>query len=648
MRLLLLCHSFNGLSQRLWADLRAAGHTVSVELDIADAVTEEALALFQPDLLLAPFLKRRLPEAIWQRLPCLIVHPGPPGDRGPSALDWAVLRPPGAWGVTVLQADEGLDTGRVWASAGFALRPDVPKSSLYRHEVNVAASRAVARALARWVQARRQAPSVTAGEGAPSLPGGAQDWRADLPDALEPPATLGWQPLLRAADRTLDLATATLPELRAHLNAADGHPGLPATLWGQPCRMFDGHAATAASLAQAVAAARARGVAAHPGQLLARRGPAVLLACRAGDGALSPDALPWPADDDGQPLAGLWVGQVRRPQAPWTAGAAPCGPAAGLKLATTLAFDAQAAALPELPVPLQRPSHPAAGGLPEPLEWDELHYQRLGPPGAQVGWLRFAFHNGAMSERQCRRLAAALAEVAQDDTRVLVLAGGPDFFSNGIHLHEIEAAAHRPGDSAADASWRHIEAMDDAALAVLQCTGKLTVALLRGNAGAGGCFLALAADQLWSHAGVVLNPHYKNMGNLYGSEYWTYTLPRRVGAERAREITQGRLPLGAAAAQALGLLDAVLTPASAGLEQAALDRALALAADPALPATLAAKQARRAADEAAKPLAVYRAEELARMRRNFYGFDPSYHVARHHFVYRSPEAWTPRHLALHR
>jgi putative two-component system hydrogenase maturation factor HypX/HoxX len=49
-----------------------------------------------------------------------------------------------------------------------------------------------------------------------------------------------------------------------------------------------------------------------------------------------------------------------------------------------------------------------------------------------------------------------------------------------------------------------------------------------------------------------------------------------------------------------------------------------------------------------KPLATYRDEELTRMKRNFYGFDPSYHVARHHFVFRKPHAWTPRHLALHR
>ncbi len=33
------------------------------------------------------------------------------------------------------------------------------------------------------------------------------------------------------------------------------------------------------------------------------------------------------------------------------------------------------------------------------------------------------------------------------------------------------------------------------------------------------------------------------------------------------------------------------------------------------------------------------------MRMNFYGFDPSYHIARHRFVHRTPNAWTPLHLA---
>ena len=82
--------------------------------------------------------------------------------------------------------------------------------------------------------------------------------------------------------------------------------------------------------------------------------------------------------------------------------------------------------------------------------------------------------------------------------------------------------------------------------------------------------------------------------------------------------------------------------------QLLITSALALAGSYNHPEQVAAKQARRAADEAHSPLARYREQELARMHRNFFGFDPSYHVARHHFVYRKPHAWTPRHLAIHR
>jgi hypothetical protein len=46
------------------------------------------------------------------------------------------------------------------------------------------------------------------------------------------------------------------------------------------------------------------------------------------------------------------------------------------------------------------------------------------------------------------------------------------------------------------------------------------------------------------------------------------------------------------------------------------------------------KHERRLDDEFAKPLASYRAEELARMWINFFGADPSYHEARRRFVYK--------------
>jgi len=634
LRILLLAHGFNGLTQRLFVELRELGHHVSVELDIADSVTEEAVAMFAPDLLVAPFLKRRIPESVWSRRVCLVVHPGPPGDRGPAALDWAVLKrapragptrpaprggsskvaephllkrapragparpaPSGGsgkvaeshlleseprWGVTVLQATGDFDAGPVWASASFEMRAGATKSSLYRHEVTEAAVQAVRAALARF-------------EPGCAGPARAAESTEDAADTER-----GWQPAVPRDLRRIDWHTLDTADLLRRARAADGAPGIEAVLFGRACRLFDVHPAAGPP-------------GAAPGQATARRGPALRVACR--DGA-------------------VWVGHVR--------GLGDDATPSPLKLPATRVFAAEAANLRESPVPLMRDALEDGG------EWDELRYTEFGPSGATVGWLTFDFHNGAMSERQCRRLQQALTEVRERATQVLVLAGGREFFSNGIHLHDIEAAAHEPGDSAADASWRNIEAMNDAVLAVLTATDRVTVAALRGNAGAGGCFLALAADEVWAHPGAVLNPHYRNMGNLHGSEYWTFTLPRRVGDAAARELMRRRLPMSARQAQGLGLVDACLGADGATFDAQARLHALALAASPALAERIAAKAAARLADEAKRPLARYRAAEMTAMQRNFYGFDPSYHVARHHFVHRKPHAWTPRHLALHR
>jgi putative two-component system hydrogenase maturation factor HypX/HoxX len=161
-------------------------------------------------------------------------------------------------------------------------------------------------------------------------------------------------------------------------------------------------------------------------------------------------------------------------------------------------------------------------------------------------------------------------------------------------------------------------------------------------------FLALAADQVWARQGVVLNPHYKNMGNLYGSEYWTYLLPRKLKQGTPGDVMNHRLPMSANQAAGLGLVDAVFGKCPDRFVTLARARATELASSADIPALLHAKQQRRRSDEAHKPLAAYHNEELARMHRNFYGFDPSYHIARSNFVRRVAPSWTPRHLAIHR
>ena len=106
-----------------------------------------------------------------------------------------------------------------------------------------------------------------------------------------------------------------------------------------------------------------------------------------------------------------------------------------------------------------------------------------------VGYVNFDFYNGAMGTDHCRRLAEALAHARRRPTRVIVLMGGRDFWSNGIHLNLIEAA-----EDPAEESWRNINTMNDVVHAILTTTDRLTIAALHGSAGAGGVMLALAAD----------------------------------------------------------------------------------------------------------------------------------------------------------
>ena len=158
MRILFIASGFNSLSQRLYVELMRRGHEVSVELDVDDAVSQEAVELYAPDLILAPFLKRAIPESIFSRHVCLVVHPGIPGDRGPAALDWAILNEEPHWGVTVLQAEAEMDAGPVWAAAKFPMRK-ASKSSLYRNEVTEAALKAVLTALKRFEKGEGPPPA---------------------------------------------------------------------------------------------------------------------------------------------------------------------------------------------------------------------------------------------------------------------------------------------------------------------------------------------------------------------------------------------------------------------------------------------------------------------------------------------------------
>jgi putative two-component system protein, hydrogenase maturation factor HypX/HoxX len=237
-----------------------------------------------------------------------------------------------------------------------------------------------------------------------------------------------------------------------------------------------------------------------------------------------------------------------------------------------------------------------------------------------------------MSTEQCRRPREAYQYArSRRTTKVIVLAGGADFFSNGIHLNVIEAAPNQ-----SEESWFNLHAIDDVVREIIETDSHVTISALSGDAAAGGVPFAVAADHVVAREDVVLNPYYQHMGGLYGSEYWTYLLPRRVGHEQTRELTSAPFnPIGTRRAVEIGLLDAAFGDSIASFRAQVQGLAERLARHPDHGHWLENKRRERARDEQVKPLAAYRSEEMARSHECFFGEDRSYHEARRLFVYKT-------------
>jgi putative two-component system protein, hydrogenase maturation factor HypX/HoxX len=364
------------------------------------------------------------------------------------------------------------------------------------------------------------------------------------------------------------------------IRAADGHPGVLDTISGKHFHLFGGHP-------EAMLSGR-------PGDLLAQRNGAI---CRATvDGA-------------------LWITHLKRQNS---------ASERHFKLPATHALARAGVELdvPEIPISLD----PRA---PEHDTYREIAYHEH----AGVGYLRFAFYNGAMGTSQCLRLREAYAYArAQQHTKVIVLLGGDDYFSNGIHLNEIEAA-----EDPAEQSWRNLHAIDDLVRDLVETDSHLVISALAGDAAAGGVPLALAADYVLAREDIVLNPYYQHMGGLYGSEYWTYLLPRRVGPERAARLTGPPFrAVGTSEAVRIGLVDAAFGVDLEDFRERTARFAERVAHDGLHRARLQDKRRRRAHDEHVKPVAAYRHEELGRCWQCFFGSDSGYHEARRRFVYKLP------------
>ena len=383
------------------------------------------------------------------------------------------------------------------------------------------------------------------------------------------------RPLMKQDDRRFAWDAPTGHIVR-RIRAADGAPGVRTEVAGLEVFAYDAHPAPA------------RG---RPGGLLGRRQGAVLVGT--GDGS-------------------VWLGHLR------------AADGAGIKLPATRLLGRRLRDVPHWPLPPgTEPEHPSA--------YRQVRYRRTG----RIGWLTFDFYNGAMATGHCRRLLTAFRHAAAQDTEVLVLRGGDDAFSNGIHLNVVDAAA----DPAATA-WDNIKAINAVCREIITCTRQVVVAAYAGSAGAGGAMLGLGADLVVARGGVVLNPYY-DIG-LHGSELHTFTLPRRVGADTAARLLGEKLPVSAEHAASLGLVDRV-GPRHSDAYGEWLAAVAEEQADVRSARARRAAKARRLAGERV-PMDAYETRELAEMSLDMFGDRSGFAAARRAFVGKTRPVATPERL----
>ncbi|MGI8952079.1 MAG: enoyl-CoA hydratase-related protein [Chitinophagaceae bacterium] len=547
MKILFIVTAFNGMTQRAWVEVDQLNHQVKVHITSTQKNMIDAVNDFVPDLIIAPYLKTTIPEIIWKKFTCLIVHPGIVGDRGSSSLDWAILNNEKEWGVTILQATEKMDAGPVWATATFPMR-DVSKSFLYRHEVTQNSMHALLLAVQRFEEKIFIPKSV---------------------DEIEIKNKGKWNRSTNENDFKFSWSDETTSIIRK-INAADSFPGAL-------CKIIEEEYFCYGIVEEEMF----KGL---PGEILAQRDHAICVATK--DSA-------------------LWIQCLKKKEE------------GSIKLPSTIALGNKAKKIPQSTLNIFKDNHSIK-------TFREIKYKETN----DVGYLYFDFYNGAMSTEQCNRLQQSFIAAEQRNTKVIVLMGGEDIWSNGIHLNVIEAS-----ENPAQTSWENINAMDDLIHEIICTDTHYIISALQGNAGAGGVSLALAADKVLARKGIVFNPHTRNMG-LYGSEYWTYLLPKRIGTQRANLFTEQCLPWGTDIALEVKLIDDCFENTAEAFRKKVKMVAEEVARLSYFPQLLTAKKFKRNRDENYKLLQKYREEELEKMHKNFYDDNWGYDYKRYCFVHK--------------
>lgn len=180
----------------------------------------------------------------------------------------------------------------------------------------------------------------------------------------------------------------------------------------------------------------------------------------------------------------------------------------------------------------------------------------------------------AMTNRMVRETTEALREIARDaSVRVLVLTGAGRGFCPGADLNHFTSGGARADDTIGERDF-------EAAL-LLHEMPQVTIAAVNGACAGAGFGWACACDLRFAAESATLNSAFLKVA-VAGDMAGPWTLPRIVGAARARELYFLPAKFGAAEALRIGLVSRVFADAAFRAEVAAIAQELASASPAAL------------------------------------------------------------------
>lgn len=514
MKILFIVTSFNSLSQKVYVELKNLNHEIYVEYFINDNYIKNKVLKFKPDLILCPFLTKKISKEIYENYIVLILHPGIPGDAGPSSLDWALYNKESLWGVTLLKANEEFDKGPIISYKLFSIpaRKKLTKSSLYRKEIVEASTKIIIDSIKNFVKNNKKLIYLNVDKNGVT------------------------RPLMTQKYRKINFNINNTDEIFKIINMSDSQPGVLVNIkniydektnmfkfilnnnldeindyyiYGSHIESLDINNYNKYEYNKILLIYKK----ANLGEIFLQRNLAICI--KTIDGALWITHLR-KRKNINEKFKGL---HVKLPS-----------------IYNISKFDKSIFNINESDIINNKRLENT---------FQEIYYKN----NKNISYVYFNFYNGAMSTYQCKKLINILKEIIKNNNiKIIVLFGGEDYFSNGINLCTIEDSIDPINES-----WENINAINDVVELILT-SPKYFISAIKANCGAGGVTMAISSDKVISKKNIIFNMHYKGMG-LYGSEYWTYILPKRIGSKETHILTDSMLPINSIYAKKIGLID---------------------------------------------------------------------------------------------